>query len=68
MSSQEKRSVLKQPHPTRWTDLVDAAGNVIAPWYGSGFTHDDAVRSAAKRWRIEQVGTDNQRRPGQPLP
>lgn len=53
---------------THWADLTKANGEVVARWYGSGFAHDDALRSAAQRWRVEQVGTDNQRHPGQGLP
>ncbi len=50
------------PH-SHWVDL-----SPTVRWYGSGDTEEAAVRSAAQRWRIEQVGNDNERGPGVPLP
>ena len=37
--------------------------DVRRPKYGSGRTGIEAVASAAARWRVEQIGTDNARRP-----
>lgn len=51
-----------------WVDLHagDAGGGW--PHFGSGEDQEGAIRSAAARWRIEQVGLNNQRQPGDPLP
>jgi hypothetical protein len=51
------------PAHAHWVDL-----SPTIRWYGGGDTEEDAIRAAAQRWRIEQVGTDNARRPGDPIP
>lgn len=51
-----------------WVDLIGREGRPVWPHFGSGEDRESAIRSAAARWRIEQVGLDNQRRPGDPLP
>lgn len=52
-----------------WAELVPKSNpDLRHPKYGSGSTAIEAVASAAARWRVEQVGTDNARRPGDPLP
>ena len=38
------------------------------PRYGRGASEDEAIESAARRYRVEQIGTDNARKPGDPLP
>ena len=65
---QERRKLLRElrdgpPPYAHWVALGS-----VARWYGGGDTEEDALRSAARRWRIEQIGTDNQRKPGDPLP
>ena len=40
----------------------------VMPRYGRGASEDEAVESAARRYRVEQIGTDNTRKPGEPLP
>lgn len=42
--------------------------NFVIPRYGRGATEDEAVESAARRYRVEQIGTDNAPKPGEPLP
>jgi hypothetical protein len=52
-----------------WADLRSLRNpDFVVSQYGSGPTADDAIASAADRWRVEQIGTDNLRRPGDPLP
>ncbi len=51
MSSDARRS-LRTHQPTHWASL----GGI--EFYGSGDSEDAAIRSAAKRFRIEQIGTD----------
>jgi hypothetical protein len=36
--------------------------------YGRGASENEAIESAARRYRVEQIGADNSRRPGEPLP
>ena len=45
-----------------------ANSNFLVPRYGRGESESEAVESAAQRYRVEQIGTDNARKPGQPLP
>ena len=40
----------------------------VIPRYGRGASEDEAMESAAGRYRVEQIGTDNARKPDQPLP
>ncbi len=40
----------------------------VVPRYGRGASEDEAIESAARRYRAEQIGTDNARKPGEPLP
>ena len=42
--------------------------NFVIPRYGRGASEDEAIESAAGRYRVEQIGTDNARKPGEPLP
>jgi hypothetical protein len=42
--------------------------NCVIPRYGRGASDDEAVESAARRYRVEQIGTDDARKPGEPLP
>lgn len=52
-----------------WADLRSLRNpGFVVPRYGRGRTAVEAIASAADRWRVEQVGTDNQRRGGDPLP
>jgi hypothetical protein len=38
------------PNFTFWCSIGDAQ------WFGGGWTHDEAIRSARRRWRVEQDG------------
>ena len=51
-----------------WVDLLAGDDGVGWPHFGRGEDQGGAIRSAAARWRIEQVGLNNQRKPGDPLP
>lgn len=31
-------------------------------WYGGGWSEEEAIRSARKRWRVEQEGVETRRR------
>jgi hypothetical protein len=42
--------------------------NFVIPRYGRRRTGDGALESAARRYRVEQIGTDNAHKPGEPLP
>jgi hypothetical protein len=42
--------------------------NFVIPRYGRGASEDEAIESAVGRYRVEQIGTDNARKPGEPLP
>jgi hypothetical protein len=68
LRSSTRRRLDREKQPTHWAALVRSDGESVARWYGSGDDEESAVRSAAKRWRIEEVGWDNQRKPGEPLP
>ncbi len=52
-----------------WVALRPRANpNFVVPRYGRGASEDEAIESAAGRYRVEQIGTDNARKPGDPLP
>jgi hypothetical protein len=40
----------------------------VIPRYGRGASEDEAIESAAGRYRVEQIGTDNAGKPDEPLP
>ena len=68
LTSEERRRLPRglrhgPPPHAHWVDLSSAVC-----WYGGGDTKEDALRSAAQRWRIEQIGIGNERKPGDPLP
>lgn len=50
----ERRSVSRElrdaPNFTYWCSIGSAR------WFGGGRTHDEAIRSARRRWRAEQDG------------
>lgn len=52
-----------------WVALRPRANpDFVIPRYGRGASEDDAIESAARRYRVEEIGTDNARKPGEPLP
>ena len=52
-----------------WVALRSRANpNFVIPRYGRGSSANEAVESAARRYRVEQIGTDTARKPGEPLP
>ena len=52
-----------------WVALRPRANpDFMIPRYGRGGSEAEAIDSAARRYRVEQIGTDNARRPGEPLP
>lgn len=69
MSSEARRYWRRTDLPTHWAALTKLDGSVIARWYGSGYDDEDATRSAARRYRIEQIGSEAEHRPpGDRLP
>jgi hypothetical protein len=53
----------------RWAVLHRHGNRASAvPRYGRGSSPQEALSSARKRYEVEQIGTDNRRRPGDPLP
>jgi hypothetical protein len=52
-----------------WVALRPRANpNFVIPRYGRGASEDEAVESAARRYRVEQIGAGNARRSDEPLP
>ena len=52
-----------------WAALRPQANpSFVIPRYGRGASRDEAIESAARRYRVEQIGTDNPRKPNDPLP
>jgi len=45
----------KRKPPSHWVHLCGLDGTIVARWYGSGDSPEDAIRSAAARWRVEQA-------------
>jgi hypothetical protein len=54
--SREERRARRADRSTHWADLGDRWR-----WYGSGTSHEDAIRSAARRWRVEPIGSGAER-------
>jgi hypothetical protein len=40
----------------------------VVPKYGRGTSKQEAVASARRRYEVEQIGNDNERKPGDQLP
>ena len=57
-----RRRLTSEPTPTDWVDLRAVGGETVHRWYGSGSSPNEALRSAARRYRVEQLGTDRCRR------
>jgi hypothetical protein len=56
MPSRARRVLRRQQqHPPKyWVDILRLDGAVAHRWYGLGTTSEDAIRSAAERWRVEE--------------
>jgi hypothetical protein len=52
------RRELRKDRPTHWAALTKPDGELVARWYGSGMGEEAAIRSAARRWRVEQIGSE----------
>jgi hypothetical protein len=52
---------LRKDRPTHSAALAKPDGRVVARWYGSGMGEEAAIRSAARRWRVEQIGSGAER-------
>lgn len=52
--SRELRDV---PSFSHWCGL-NRGGQTVARWYGGGWSEEEAIRSARRRWRIEQEGAE----------
>ena len=63
LSNVVRRQLRKKDQPTCWAALAARDGRIVARWCGSGMTDEDAIRSAAKRWRVEQIGTQAENDP-----
>ena len=48
------RSLRNRPEFSHWCGI--GGGQQRARWYGGGWSADEAIRSARKRWRVEQEG------------
>ena len=51
------RDIEEHP-PAIWMNLCRLDGTTVHPWYGAGESREQALRSAARRWRIEQEPAD----------
>lgn len=54
--SREIRNARKALSVTHWADLRSLTSESVAPWYGGGNDEGEAIRSARRRWRIEEEG------------
>jgi hypothetical protein len=63
LPSKVRRELRKKDQPTHWAALAKPDGRIVARWYGSGTGDEDAIRSAARRWRIEQIGSEAENNP-----
>jgi hypothetical protein len=63
LPSEVRRELRRKDQPTHWAALAKPDGRIVARWYGSGMGDDDAIRSAARRWRVEQMGSQAENDP-----
>jgi hypothetical protein len=63
LPSEVRRELRRKDRPTHWAALAKPDGRIVARWYGSGDGDDDAIRSAARRWRVEQIGSEAENNP-----
>jgi hypothetical protein len=63
LPSSIRKTLRSNDQPTHWAALTRPDGRNIARWYGSGLDEESAIRSAAKRWRVEQIGSEAENNP-----
>ena len=63
LPSEIRRELRRKDRPTHWAALAKPDGRIVARWYGSGMSDEDATRSAARRWRVEEIGSEAENNP-----
>jgi len=63
LPSSIRRTLRSRDQPTHWAALTKPDGRSVARWYGSGHDEESAIRSAARRWRVEQIGSEAENNP-----